>query len=262
MISSLSNIIQEMFSRRWWWTTLLVFLGIVLTIRLGIWQIDRDFQKRSQNNHLRSMQAMPVLELSTLGPQEELEEMEYRPVRVTGRYDFEHQVAIRNQFWTQEWGIESGYALITPLILENGQAILVERGWIPAKYDTPASWRQFDEPGQITIEGVIRLGMQKGEMGGGVPDPTLSPGQQGLDLWNFVNIDRLQDQIPYPLHNVYIQQAAEVGKTSLPYPSSPELDLRGSTHLGYALQWFFFASLLLFGYPVFLKIQADRIVNQ
>ena len=204
------------------------------------------------------MQAMPVLELSTLGPQEELEEMEYRPVRVTGRYDFEHQVAIRNQFWTQEWGIESGYALLTPLILENGQAILVERGWIPAKYDTPASWRQFDELGPITIEGVIRLGTQKGEMRGGVPDPTLSPGQQGLDFWNFVNIDRLQDQIPYPLHDVYIQQAAEVGKTSLPYPSSPELDLSSSTHLGYALQWFFFASLLLFGYPVYLKIQADR----
>jgi cytochrome oxidase assembly protein ShyY1 len=65
-----------------------------------------------------------------------------------------------------------------------------------------------------------------------------------------------------PPYHVYIQQAAEVGKTSLPYPSSPELDLRGSTHLGYALQWFFFTSLLLFGYAVFLKIQADRIVNQ
>ena len=82
LISPLSNIIRLMFSRRWWWTTLLVFLAIVVTIRLGIWQIDRDFQKRSQINHIRAMQALPVLELSSLEAQEDLEEMEYRAVRV------------------------------------------------------------------------------------------------------------------------------------------------------------------------------------
>ena len=103
-----------MFSRRWWWTTFLVFLVIVVTIRLGIWQIDRDIQKRSQNNHLRAVQSLPVLELSTLEVQENLEEMEYRAVRVTGTYDYDHQVAIRNQFWTQDWGVELGYALLTP----------------------------------------------------------------------------------------------------------------------------------------------------
>jgi surfeit locus 1 family protein len=244
-----------MFSSRWWWTTLLVFLGIAVTVRLGIWQIDCNSQRQSKNDHIRVVQAFPVLELSTLEPQDDLEEMEYRAVRVTGRYDYDHQVAIRNQFWTQNWGVESGYALLTPLVLENGQAIMVQRGWIPAKYDTPASWREFDEPGILTIEGVIRLAMQKGEMGGGVPDPALSPGQAGLDFWNFVNIDRLQDQVPYPLYNIYIQQAPVAGKTTLPYASLPELDLSPGEHLGFALQWFFFASLLLFGYPVFLKKQ-------
>jgi surfeit locus 1 family protein len=258
LIFPLSNILHLMFSRRWLLTTLLVFSGIAVTIRLGIWQIDRDFQKRSQNNHISASQALPVLELSTQEVQEDLQEMEYRVIRITGTYDYEHQVAIRNQFWTQQWGIESGYALLTPLILNNGRAMMVERGWIPAKYDTPASWRQFDEPGPVTVQGVIRLEMPKGEMGGGVPDPTLSPGQQGLDLWNFVNINRLQDQMPYPLYPVYIQQAPDADKISLPYPIAAEPDLSGSTHLGFALQWFFFASLFLFGYPVYLKIQAER----
>jgi surfeit locus 1 family protein len=247
-----------MFSRRWWWTTLLVFGGILLTIRLGIWQIDRNFQRWSQNDHIRAMQALPVLELSIGGVQEDLDQMEYRAVRVTGRYDYEHQVALRNQVWTQDWGIEPGFALLTPLMLEDGRAIMVERGWIPAKYDTPATWRQFDEPGPLTIEGVIRVGIEKGEMGGGVPDPPLSPDRQSLAFWNFVNIRRLQEQMPYPLYNVYIQQAPDEGKTALPYPSSPQVDLSGGEHLGFALQWFFFGSLLLFGYPVYLKKQADR----
>jgi cytochrome oxidase assembly protein ShyY1 len=262
MKAPLSNTLRLMFSRRWWWTTLLVFLGIVLTIRLGIWQIDRYFQRRSQNNHVRSMQVLPVLELPTQGAPEDLEAMEYRAVRVSGTYDYAHQVAIRNQFWTQEWGIESGHALLTPLILENGQAIMVERGWIPAQYNTPASWREFDEPGPVTVEGIIRLPMQKGEMGGGVPDPTLSPGQPGLDFWNFVNINRLQVQMKYPLYNVYIQQAPGEGKTSLPYPSSPNLDLSNGSNIGYAIQWFFFCSLLLIGYPFYLNVQAGKGSNK
>ena len=256
MISSIAYGLRLMFSARWWWTTLLVFLGIAVTIRLGIWQIDRDFQRRSQNEHIRAVQALPVLELPTSEAHEDLAEMEYRKVRATGSYDYEHQVAIRNQAWAQDWGMEPGYALITPLILADGPAILVNRGWIPVQYGTPAAWRQLDEPGPVTIEGILRLEMQQGEMGGGVPDPTLAPGQHGLDLWNFVNIRRLQDQIPYPLYNVYIQQAPDEGKTSLPYPSLPEIDLSAGSHLGFALQWFFFASLLMFGYPVFLKKQS------
>jgi surfeit locus 1 family protein len=247
-----------MFSRRWWWTTLLVLLGIILTFRLGIWQIDRHFQRQSKNNHVRAMLVLPTLGLPTQAHQEDLEEMEYRAVRVSGTYDYEHQVAIRNQFWTQDWGIETGHALLTPLILEDGQAIMVERGWIPAQYNTPASWREFDEPGPATVEGIIRLPMQKGEMGGGAPDPALSPGQQGLDFWNFVNINRLQEQMPYPLYNVYLQQTPGEGKTSLPYPFPPELDLSNGSHIGYAIQWFFFCSLFLFGYPFYLKVQAGR----
>ncbi len=129
--SHLSNIIRLMFSRRWWWTTLLVLGGILLTIRLGIWQIDRDYQARSQTNHIKTMQALPVLEISTLAAQGNLEDMEYRAVRVTGTYDYEHQIAIRNQVWAQDWGIEPGFALLTPLVLENGQAILVEVGFLP-----------------------------------------------------------------------------------------------------------------------------------
>jgi surfeit locus 1 family protein len=179
--------------------------------------------------------------------------MEYRRVKVAGTYDFEHQIAIRNQVWTQSWGNDIGYALLTPLRLSNGAAVLVQRGWIPAEDNTPVSWRQFDEPGTVVVEGIIRLPREKGEMGGGIPDPTLVPGQSRLDFWNFINIGRIQQQVPYPLLGVYIQQAPDGAQASLPYRSLPEVDLSEGAHLGYALQWFFYAGLLFFGYPVFLK---------
>jgi len=37
----------------------------------------------------------------------------------------------------------------------------------------------------------------------------------------------------------------------------PVLDLSEGPHLGYAIQWFFYAALVFFGYPVYLRKQAD-----
>ena len=50
----------------------------------------------------------------------------------------------------------------------------------------------------------MRLGPTKPDLGG-VPDPTLAPGQTRLDYWNFANLERISQQIPYPVLPVYIQ---------------------------------------------------------
>jgi surfeit locus 1 family protein len=243
-----------MFSRRWWWTTLLVIVAAAVMVRLGLWQVERHQQRQAFIAHVRAMQDAPPLGLGgrTVVPAD-LISMEYRVVKVMGTYDFEHQVAIRNQVWTQSWGDEMGYALLTPLQLEDGSAVLVERGWIPSKYDTPDSWRQFDEPGRVTVEGMIRQPLSEGEMGS-LQDPNLAPGQERLDFWIFVNIDRLQQQMPYPLLPVYIERAPdEAQQSSPPYSAAPVLDVSESTHLGYAGQWFLYTALLLVGYPVYLR---------
>jgi surfeit locus 1 family protein len=245
--------LKLMFSRNWWWTTLLVLVAMALTIRLGVWQLDRHAQRQEFNAQVAAMQTSPAISLNGDDSAGDLTKMEYRTANAVGVYDFEHQVAIRNQTWAQSWGYENGYALLTPLVLPNGTAVLVERGWIPAENNTPQSWRQFNEPGTVAVQGIIRLPRTKGEMGGGIPDPTLAPGEAGLDFWNFVNLDRIQQQMPYPLLNVYIQQAPGASQTSLPYRFLQEIDLSEGTNLGYALQWFFFTGLLFFGYLVFLK---------
>jgi surfeit locus 1 family protein len=249
--------LRLMFSRRWWWTTLLVVAGIGVVIRLGFWQLGRYAENRAYNAHLDAMQAATPLVLSTANASSDLTGMEYRAVQVTGTYDFAHQVAIRNQVWTQSWGDDMGYALLTPLVLADGRAVLVERGWIPLKDNTPASWSRYDQPGTLTVTGVLRLPARP-EMGG-EQDPTPAPGESGLDFWNLVNIPRLQEQIPSPLLPVYIQQAPDPSQTGLPYRDSPVPDpADDGTNLGYALVWFSFAILLFFGYPLYLRKQGEH----
>jgi surfeit locus 1 family protein len=249
--------LRQFFSRRWWWTTLLVLAGTAVLIRLGFWQLDRYAQNRAFNAHLAAMQVAAPVDLSAAAAPADLTGMEYRAIQAKGNFDFAHQVAIRNQIWVQSWGNDSGYALLTPLVLPDGRAVLVERGWIPLEDKSPTSWRQFDQAGQVTVTGVIRLPAAP-EMGGGVPDPTLAPGQAGLDFWNLVNISRLQEQMPYPLLPVYIEQSPDASQTGLPYRDSPVPDpADDGSNLGYALVWFSFAALLFIGYPLYLNKQGE-----
>jgi surfeit locus 1 family protein len=99
---------------------------------------------------------------------------------------------------------------------------------------------------------MIRLGRAKPALGG-VPDPELQEGQNRLEFWNIANLERIRQQVPYPLLDVYVQLDTEPGRTSLPYPYQPQYEINEGPHLGYAGQWFTFAAILLAGYPFYLR---------
>jgi surfeit locus 1 family protein len=173
--------------------------------------------------------------------------MEWRAVTVTGEYDFENQIAMRNQYN----GTEYGYHLITPLKFSGG-AVLVNRGWIPADGNSTPSrsaWRKYDEAGLVTVTGQIRLGQEKPAFGG-VADP-----EGKLDVWNNLNVERIAEQSPYPMLDIFIQQNEIAGDDVPPIPFQPEVELTEGSHFGYALQWFSFAAILFLGYPFFLRKQ-------
>ena len=248
-------ILKKMFSRAWLFSTLLVFAGTALCIRLGIWQLDRLEQRREFNNQVESMRAAALLDLNQNLPAD-ISSMEWRAVTVTGVYDFENQVALRNQYN----GDQYGYHLIAPLLFDpstgSGQAaVLVDRGWIPADGNaTIKDWRQYDEAGQVTVTGQIRLGQDKPAFGG-VADAEFNPTQMRLDVWNNLNVMRISEQSPYPLLPVYIQPNIDENNSEPPIKSQPVVELTEGSHFGYALQWFAFATILFVGYPFYLRKQ-------
>ncbi len=242
--------LRVFFSRQWTVATLLVLAGGALCIRLGFWQLSRLEERRAFNAHIESVWAMePVAINSAL--QEGLTLFEYRSVSVSGEYDFENQVALRNRYFEDQYG----YHLLTPLIFDDGSAVLVDRGWIPAEgNETPLDWRKYDEPERIHLQGQIRLGTTKPDLGG-VPDPELAPGQDKLEFWNIVNLDRIRLQLSYPLLNVFVQPDVDPTDREPPIPYQPEIELSEGSHLGYAVQWFTYASILLLGYPFYVRRQ-------
>lgn len=246
-------LLLKMFTRKWILATLLVLAGTALCIRLGIWQLDRLEQRRAFNSHYEASRAMPSLDLNSELP-ENLTNMEWRSVLVIGEYDFENQVALRNQYY----GDQYGYHLLTPLRFE-GKAVLVDRGFIPADGNSaPADWRKYDEPGAVTVTGQIRLGQTKPAFGG-VADALPENGTR-LEIWNNADIARIASQMPYPILPVLIQPDVDASDTEFPIPYQPTIELTEGSHFGYALQWFTFATILFVGYPFFLQKQEAHAI--
>ncbi len=245
-------LLLRLFSHRWWFATLLVIAAALVMARLGIWQLDRLEQRRAFNAQVQAARAQPALDLDQ-GIPVDISDMEWRSVEISGEYDFANQVAIRNQYH----GNEYGYHLLTPL-LSQGTAVLVDRGWIPADSNsTPTDWRKFDEPGMVTIKGQIRLGQAKPAFGG-VADALPADGSK-LVVWNNADVEKIASQMPYPILNVYIQPDTDPADETPPIPYQPELDLTEGPHFGYALQWFTFATILLVGYPFFVRKQESKL---
>ncbi len=240
--------IKTLFSRHWILPTLIVPLAVAVMIRLGFWQLDRLEQRRAFNAHVSEVSAASPLELNVDTLEADLESMEYRTVMVSGEYDHAHEIAIRNQAWNDQPGVH----LLTPLIIAGSeQAIMVDRGWIPLDVYQSDDWAAYEVVGQVSLNGMLRLSQTEPSFGGR-PDPTPQPGEQ-LRAWNFVNLERIAQQMPYPLQHIYIQQAPEEGQAQLPYRSLPEFELTEGPHLGYAVQWFIFAAILGVGYPFYVR---------
>ena len=251
------SILRHMLSRGWILATVLVLAGAAVCVRLGIWQLDRLDQRSAFNDQVTSMRALSPLDLNA-DQSADVATMEYRAVIVSGAYDFENQIALRNQYYDGRYG----YHLVTPLLLADGRAILVDRGWIPSEgNDSPAGWTRYATAEQIEVRGVMRLGAENPRFGG-VPDPTLTPNQSRLDIWNFANIERIGAQMPYPLLPVYIQLDVDSNDTEPPIPYQPIIELTEGPHFGYALQWFSFAAILLIGYPFFIRKQTTELTAQ
>jgi surfeit locus 1 family protein len=134
------------------------------------------------------------------------------------------------------------------------EAVLVDRGWIPAEGNSrPSDWHKYDEAGPVEVSGQIRRGQAKPTIGG-ISDPPPENGAK-LEVWNNADVARIAGQMPYPVLPVYIQPEPDENDTEPPIPFQPEIELTEGPHFGYALQWFTFATILFFGYPFYLRKQ-------
>jgi surfeit locus 1 family protein len=244
----IATLFKLLFSRKLYPLTLLAIAAMAVMARLGVWQLDRLSQRRASNAVLSAQLNAPQLDLNyalaTLSGNT-LAGMQYRSVVVHGVYDFSHQVGLRNQVW----GDQFGYDLLTPLrISGSGQVVLVDRGWVPQTDFDADRLGQYDETGEVTVQGVI-FDSQTHPSLGRMQDPPYDSAHRTTAFF-IANTGRIAQEMPYPWLPVFIQQTPDPAWAGPPYRKPFNLVLSDGPHLSYAIQWFCFAIILGVGYSV------------
>lgn len=118
-------------NRRWlgpWWAVLLASAGVAIGITAGLWQLGRAAEKRDLEARFAAGSTSGALQ--RLVASEAAAEFRYRTLRLTGRYDPEHQLLLDNISYERQ----PGYQVLTPFVTAEG-TVLVNRGWVPASGD-------------------------------------------------------------------------------------------------------------------------------
>ena len=240
--------------------TVAAVLIAAVCVRLGFWQLDRLEQRRERNAAITAATSLPTLDLVADSLAELMRRPDayrYRRARVRGLYIPDGDLLLRGRAMEGRPGVH----LVTPLrIAGTDTAILVLRGWIPAPDAATADPRPYAEPGSQEVEGIIET---TSNAGGPIPVPETVNGAP-VATYQRINTRALRGSITYPLLPVYLQilpgpsSAAPApgggsGAPALQRVPLPPLD--EGPHLGYAIQWFGFASVAIIGMLVVLVKQ-------
>ena len=225
---------------RWLALAAAVLLLATACVRLGFWQLSQLHDRVAENSVIeRNLSAAPVEVLTLSGPDDSVTgSEEWRPVIAAGRYDPAEQLLVRYQ----TNGGARGVDVLTPLVTEDGTAVLVDRGFLEAPSGTPDLADVPAPPaGEVTVTGWLREDSDAPSDATTAADGTVRA----------ISSAALAGELPYPLAAGWVQADAEDPPAAQPLtgPEQPELD--SGPHFFYAMQWWFFALLAVAGYGYF-----------
>lgn len=220
-----------------WLLFFLLVLGMAYAcLLLGRWQWHRLESTKADNAVIRANEhapPAPVDQVLRRGVDPSSSD-QYRVVRATGTYDVGHTIIVRYQTRDGSPGVD----VVVPLVTSSGTALLVDRGWFGTSNQGTSSPSQVPAPpaGTVTITGWVR------ENGGGSSATVVDASTRSISS------DQIAPAIGIPLYGGFVDLRSEspaptrhLGQNGLP-------GLSNGPHFFYALQWWFFGILAIFGF--------------
>ena len=205
-------------------------------ISLGIWQLDRAAQKRVRAEHYAErMQSTAVGfdQVSTTG----FAELKWRRVNLFGTFE-KPTILLDNRVRRGRYG----YEVISPLRIDNGERILVNRGWTAASYER-SEIPDIEIPTErIQVVGHLgELPVTGLRMSGAADRIERFP--NGTLRVQRVDPGKLADVLSVKLASgmVYLDQQADYGYDRNWAPPGDG----SAKHRAYAIQWFSMAAILV-----------------
>ena len=241
-------------------------LAAGLTARLGVWQLDRAQQKLDLQARMQARASLAPLSTSDLARDEAAAaDQHYRRIVLRGRWLTEHTVYLDNR----QMNARPGFFVVTPLRLADGDAVLVQRGWIPRDFSDRTRLPPVPTlPGELQLEGRIAPPPSKLLELASVPGGAI---RQNLDLSEFARETGLRLRPLSVQQTTPAQPVVTPGESAAaPAGGAPDGLLRQwlvpvvdvSKHHGYAFQWFALCALIIGLTAWFQFIRPQRLARR
>ena len=230
---------------RFWIVTVAAVCTVALTASLGVWQLGRATLKESLASQIAERQTQPALEGRQLpGSHDEAEPLLHRPVRLRGEWVPEASVFLDNR----PMAGRTGFLLVTPLRLDDGRVVLIQRGWVPRDFQERLRVPTVDTPaGLVELQGRL------------APLPSrlfeFSGAESGLIRQN-LDVAEFSRQTGLSLLPVSVLQTGASPEGLL--REWPRFEATVHKHHGYAAQWFAMSAVAAGLYVWFQLISPRR----
>jgi len=240
-------------SRRWLGYFAIAVAFAIVCALFGMWQWDRRNEAVRQNEQVaQNYEHTPVPLDRALPTASSWDDSQtWLRVSVTGRYDTDDQLLVRNRVHNGQPGFE----VLTPLVTDDGRAFVVDRGWVPTgnAQDAPD---HVPAPPSGEVTAIVRLQQSEPRIPGRT-DPAHT------DQVQSVTLSDVAKKVGTPIYTgAYGQLASESPAPTEARPlgwDRPTADT--GLHLSYFIQWFMFAAGG-FGFLAYLMVQEYRNLNQ
>lgn len=247
MRGTVSGVYRFLLSRQWVILTLVTLALIPTMIELGFWQLHRHEQRVALNKVISdSLAAKPVPAESLTAPGRAIERDDlYRRVTAKGAFDTADEVVVRRRTNSDD---EVGFHVLTPFVLDDGQVLMVNRGWIPAN-GVQTEFPKIPAPakGEITVAG--RLMADETTAESGIKDIHGLPDRQVM----LINSEQQAKLLGKRVLGGYVEMTTPEPKGDTP-ELLPEPDHSSiGPHMAYAIQWWLFAAGVPVGWVILVR---------
>ena len=216
---------------------LLVLLGTAILLSLGTWQVYRLQWKEgliAQVEERRASEPVPLVQMEERW--RETTDVDYWPVRLEGT--FEH--AAEQYFYTTHKGAV-GWNVYTPLRLNDGRAILVNRGFVPDALRDPADRDEGQVAGPIALTGLARNPLS------GKPNRFVPDNEPDNRTYYWKDLQMMADNAeiaPDRLLPFFVDASRSDLPGGLPQGGTTIIEFPNN-HLQYAITWYGLAAALI-----------------
>lgn len=227
------------------WPTVISVPALIVLLALGTWQMNRLAWKEGL---IRAFAERVNAEaLTTAPPVGALDDLEYRRVRLSGRYLNDQEMFLAGRTFNGR----GGWAILTPFRSDEGALVIVDRGWVPLDRKDPRTRQQSLIEGPTTVEGLIRRPNLRTYF-----TPENEPNK---NLWFSADVQAMAKKAGLPEVRPYlIEGLRQVIPGGFPVGGEIQVALRND-HLQYAITWYSLAIALVVIYVLFhLKLERER----